>query len=153
MTLLLCKTWAFISYCFVHQHGRLITWLKTIYWQAELVHREERYTFTSVTKLFSNNNSNNLGQSSSSLQRPRTSEKAPQRPDVYYKFSSVGPSAARALTFPFDIRLPSWIKIPHPLSNVICKTINYSWGCKLIPAQYSDHMYTTVNPNTNQLNY
>ena len=38
-TLLLCKTWAIIRYCcFVHQHGILITWFKTIYnlktWQA-----------------------------------------------------------------------------------------------------------------------
>ena len=31
LTLLLCKTWAIICYCFVHQHGRLITWLNTIY--------------------------------------------------------------------------------------------------------------------------
>ena len=32
----------------------------------------------------------------------------------------------------------------------IIKFNNYSLGCKPIPAQYSDHMYTTVNPNTNQ---
>ncbi len=32
----------------------------------------------------------------------------------------------------------------------IVKFINYSWGCKPIQAQYSDHMYTTVNPNINQ---
>ena len=25
------KTWTIIGYCFVHQHGRLIMWLKTIY--------------------------------------------------------------------------------------------------------------------------
>ena len=31
LTLLLCKIRAIICYCFVHQHGRLITWLKTIY--------------------------------------------------------------------------------------------------------------------------
>ena len=31
---------------------------------------------------------------------------------------------------------------------IIVKFINYSLGCKPIPAQYSDHMYTTVNPNT-----
>ena len=29
LILLLCKTWATISHCFVHQHGRLITWVKT----------------------------------------------------------------------------------------------------------------------------
>ena len=33
LTLLLCKIRAIICYCFVHQHGRLITWLQTIYWQ------------------------------------------------------------------------------------------------------------------------
>ena len=33
LTLLLCKTWAIICYCFVHQHDYLITWLKTIYRQ------------------------------------------------------------------------------------------------------------------------
>ena len=32
--------------------------------------------------------------------------------------------------------------------NTFVKFINYSWGCKPIPAQYSDHMYTNVNPNT-----
>ena len=32
LTLLLCKIRAIICYCFVHQHGRLITWLQTIYW-------------------------------------------------------------------------------------------------------------------------
>ena len=31
LTLLLCKIRAIICYCFVHQHGRLITWLQTIY--------------------------------------------------------------------------------------------------------------------------
>ena len=31
LTLLLCKIRAIICYCFVHQHGRLITWLKTLY--------------------------------------------------------------------------------------------------------------------------
>ena len=30
LNLLLCKIRAIICYCFVHQHGRLITWLKTI---------------------------------------------------------------------------------------------------------------------------
>ena len=29
-TISLCKTWAIICYCFVHQLGRLIMWLKTI---------------------------------------------------------------------------------------------------------------------------
>ena len=29
MILLLCKTWATFCHCFVHQHGRLITWVKT----------------------------------------------------------------------------------------------------------------------------
>ena len=31
LTLLLCKTWDIICYCFVQQHGSLITWLKIIY--------------------------------------------------------------------------------------------------------------------------
>ena len=31
LTLSLCKTRAIICYCFVRQHGGLITWLKTIY--------------------------------------------------------------------------------------------------------------------------
>ena len=30
VTLLLCKRWAIICYCFEHQHGRLVTWLKTM---------------------------------------------------------------------------------------------------------------------------
>ena len=30
--LVFCKTWVISCYRFVHQHGRLITWLKTIYW-------------------------------------------------------------------------------------------------------------------------
>ena len=30
LTLFLYKTWAIICYCFLHQHGRLIMWLKTI---------------------------------------------------------------------------------------------------------------------------
>ena len=29
LILLLCKTWATFCHCFVHQHGRLITWVKT----------------------------------------------------------------------------------------------------------------------------
>ena len=29
LILLLCKTWATFCNCFVHQHGRLITWVKT----------------------------------------------------------------------------------------------------------------------------
>ena len=32
LTLLLCKTLAIIWDCFVHQHGHLITWLKTTYY-------------------------------------------------------------------------------------------------------------------------
>ena len=33
LTLLLCKTCGVIFYCFVHQHGRLITWMQTKNWQ------------------------------------------------------------------------------------------------------------------------
>ena len=29
LILLLCKTWATFCHCFVHQHGHLITWVKT----------------------------------------------------------------------------------------------------------------------------
>ena len=29
LIILLCKTWETFCHCFVHQHGRLITWLKT----------------------------------------------------------------------------------------------------------------------------
>lgn len=44
----------------------------------------------------------------------------------------------------------SCIEILVSFVKLVVKFINYSWGCKPIPAQYSDHMYTTVNPNTNQ---
>ena len=33
LMLLLCKTWATFCHCFVHQHGRLITWAKPNYKQ------------------------------------------------------------------------------------------------------------------------
>ena len=39
LTLLLCKIRAIICYCFVHQHGRLITWLQTIYSENLTYHR------------------------------------------------------------------------------------------------------------------
>ena len=42
-----------------------------------------------------------------------------------------------------------WRTVRRTLGLV--KFINYSREYKPIPAQYSDHMYTTVNPNTNQL--
>lgn len=36
MTPLSCKTWAIICDCFVHQHGRLMTWLESTYWLTSL---------------------------------------------------------------------------------------------------------------------
>ena len=39
LTLLLCKTCGTIFYCFVHQHGRLITWMQTKnYYTIQLEH-------------------------------------------------------------------------------------------------------------------
>ena len=44
--------------------------------------------------------------------------------------------------------VPKAVYCSQRIVSFIVKFINYSWGCKPIPAQYSDHMYTTVNPNT-----
>ena len=51
----------------------------------------------------------------------------------------------------FDITMSSVPRCVGRVVRALVKFINYSWGCKPVPAQYSDHMYTTVNPNTNQL--
>lgn len=55
LTLLLCKTWAIICYCFVYQHGHLISWLKTIYTQEGCTEIESEHQLSngSLTGLFS----------------------------------------------------------------------------------------------------
>ena len=51
LTLLLCKIRAIICYCFVHQHGRLITWLKTIYRNQVETYQCEKFGYDVIVRL------------------------------------------------------------------------------------------------------
>ena len=42
-----CKTWGIICCCFVHQHGRLVTWLKTIYsLTSSIIHKHSNIIYS-----------------------------------------------------------------------------------------------------------